>query len=322
MVSARTLTQWFLGLSGSTRHPRLDISLTPTLPPVSPNSSLRLRLVIEKPNVPANGLLLFLPTLIGNVPTNDYDEGDLIITDAKGPLPFVTRHSESPPEKLWLPERDTEGDITVSFTAYPRDVNMSTPVGPRVDLRENFGGLVGSGSSFIPLPRTTIKYNIHLTWNLSLVPDGTRAVWSFGEGNHIYKRAPAHILARSIYAVGPIQSEADDTFGMYWFGTPPFNVTSLANSVKVLFHHMALFFDDKRLNYRIFIRHTPRGYGGTAFAQSFILEYDDDTLQRISKAAMFDLLAHEMVHNWLLIDTTPGVDDAIDGLTAWYSEGM
>ena len=320
MVSARILTQWFAGLSALTRNARLDVTLTPTLPSAFSNGSLSLQLVIESPNIAANGLLLSLTTLIGNVPSTDYDEQALIITDTQGPLPFVIRDSQtSPPERLWLPARDTEGDVTISFTAYPRHVDANTPIGPRVDLRENFGGLIGSGFSFIPLPPTAITYDIHLNWNLSLAPEGTQAVWTFGEGIQSNIIAPAQALARSVYAVGPIRSVTDQKFGLYWFGSPPFNVTSLAFAVEALFGHMAPFFNDSQSTYRVFIRHSPRGYGGTAFEQSFILEYDDQTSQHVSHKMLFDVLAHEMVHNWLTLELTPGMNTE---LLAWYAEGM
>lgn len=106
---------------------------------------------------------------------------------------------------------------------------------------------------------------------------------------------------------------------MYLFGDPPFDATKVANTIKSVFGHMSKFFDDDESSYRVFLRHIPYfGYGaGTAFKRSFMFGWDDsDLLQPPSDEAQVLFLAHEMVHNWVILDSNaPQYEN-------WYSEGL
>lgn len=86
--------------------------------------------------------------------------------------------------RRWIATRETVGNVTLSFEAFPREVDKRTQPGPRVELAKDQGGLMGSGISFLPLPTNESEtYNINLHWNLERAPAGTSAVWAFGEGD-------------------------------------------------------------------------------------------------------------------------------------------
>jgi hypothetical protein len=208
-------------------------------------------------------------------------------------------------------------------------VDEHTPVGPRVDLRMDQGGMIGTGSTFIPLPpnRDTI-FDIHLNWNLSGAPEGTTAVWCFGDGVKSRKTGTVDVLSETTFMVGPInkytkkiapEHGVTEDFGVYWFGNPrAFDIQKVARISEILFGKMAPFFEDTEDSYKIFLRINPyRGFGGTAFLQCYVLEYDPYVV--IDEDSFLTFLAHEMVHNWPQMEQESEGDSA-EG--AWYSEGM
>jgi hypothetical protein len=109
---------------------------------------------------------------------------------------------------------------------------------------------------------------------------------------------------------------------MYWFGhNTPKKITNLGRTNEVLFSHMARFFEPDllgRQSYRIFIRRATlaHGFGGTALSRSYVLEYNE-TIADEQQSFIEFTLAHEMVHNWLLMD------NKADGFeNDWYIEGI
>jgi len=168
--------------------------------------------------------------------------------------------------------------VHLACDAHPRDILPSTPLGPRIDLRIDQGGFIGSGVAFIPLPPDTEKlYNIKLTWDLSASPAGTSAIWTYSPAlisSHIGPSTDLH----SYFAVGPMSSylsPSSDLHGIYWFGDLPFDPVSIGAKFEVLLTHIATFFGDKDSTFRVFIRKaTNTSFGGTAQGRSFLLEYD------------------------------------------------
>jgi len=68
-------------------------------------------------------------------------------------------------------------------------------------------GLLGSGLSFVHIPQGNKTCRNIVEWDLSNALEGTRAVWTFGEGPEpVVKVGPASILNDSVYMVGQIQS--------------------------------------------------------------------------------------------------------------------
>jgi hypothetical protein len=264
----------------------------------------------------------------GNVPSNDYQGAyALKATDDNGALPLMFNDTESG-TRYWYSSRAIQGTITTEFEAVPREVNEHTPVAPRVDLRMDQRGLIGVGSSFIPVPSNRdIIFDIHLNWNLTGAPEGTTSAWSFGDGIKSSKTGTTDVLSNTAFMVGPIQKYtrkitpehgmAKD-FGVYWYGNPKaFDIQNVASISENIFGEMAPLFEDTEDSYRIFVRFNPyRGFGGNGYLRSFVLEYDPYVV--IDEDYLLYTLAHEMVHNWPLIQESE--DDSVEG--AWYTEGM
>lgn len=158
------------------------------------------------------------------------------------------------------------------------------------------------------------EYQISLKWNMEHMPENTRGVWSFGEGNQI-RRGRAELLLYTFYAVGMVQSVEEENFGFYWFGTPPFDVKRAAENVKQMYFVMSRFFEDASMEgYRVFARKDPfEKSGGTALSRSFLFGYNDTTKTTVE--SLQNLLAHEMVHNW------PHMEDHPYGSCTWFTEG-
>lgn len=298
-----------------------NITLKPTLP-LDTNQAAWIDAIVmlESPGLVASATLLTMELLIANVPTNRYDGDALIASDAQGHLPLVIHDQAENGPRDWVVARATQGDVSVSFRAFPREVNLTTPVGPRIDLRVDQGGVHGTGMSFIPVPPGEAKlYNLNVVWDLSHAPCDTKIVWTYGEGSFVNRKGPVSSITNALYTVGPlnsITSPDSPNFGLYWFGTPPFNTTDLGSTLQSLFSQMAPFFHDSVDSiYRIVIRKSLRGFGGTAFERSFILEYDEAIMRTLDNEDLFHLVAHEMVHNWPLLES------AQENAGAWYSEG-
>jgi hypothetical protein len=77
-----------------------------------------------------------------------------------------------------------------------------------LDLSPDHGGLIGFGISLLPALYADTVYQNIAEWDLSQAPEGTRAVWTFGEGPiPVVKVGPASILSESVYMVGQIHSK-------------------------------------------------------------------------------------------------------------------
>ncbi|TFK55987.1 hypothetical protein OE88DRAFT_1652543 [Heliocybe sulcata] len=311
--------------------PALNLTLTPLYDASQNITSLDVRLVLENPNLAANDTLATALLQIGNVPCNQYSSDTIRASDDSGELALLVVNDDAHFTRLWLPQRDTHGSVTLQFTALPRSVDEHTPVGPRVDLRTNGEGILGTGTCFLPLPPDSgRKYDIHFSWGADSSPKGTSLVWTFGEGNYVRRLGTANVLAQSVYAAGPLkrvtsmlppdESGRRREFGMYWFEEPAsFNATEVALLVQSLFFKMAPFFEDSEDVYRVFVRKAPIGVGGSAYLRSFILEYDDVHIMEEDK--LFNLIVHEMVHEWPRMQQSRK-DLPEDPDSAWYEEGV
>ena len=307
--------------------------LTPRTKDATNLSSLDINLVIDAPARCAGAVLLTLRTKIDNTPCQRYGDGAISASDEGGHLTLTKVEHPLSQRQTWVVHRATRGQISVNVHATPRHVDRNTPIGGRVDLRSDKGGLQGAGKSFIPLPPwaedDSACCQIAVEWDLKDAPDSTRAIWTFGEGPRRVDVAgnPAYYIWNSQFMVGPVLSYPDSaprsnaTFGFYWFGgDTPRRILDLGSLSEKVFRLMSDMFEkdlQEREPYRVFIRssYPAPGLGGSAFSRSYVLEYDD-TLDYFDQYFLVFLLAHEIVHNWLLMD------DEKDGFpNAWYIEG-
>jgi hypothetical protein len=313
--------------------PELNITLTP-ISDHGRASAIRVDLSLTAPNLRAQQPILTVPIEIVTVDTGRFEHDVVHAIDDKGELPLAVEKDSAGPtvvSRRWMPKRETEGNVRAWYVAFPRIVNETTKNAPSFDLREDQKGLFASGYGFLAVPPyDSSEYEVRLRWNLSDAPNGTRAVWTFGEGpEEIVRRESPSRLQQTYFAVGPLKSFQSNlatrdglAFGMYWYGEPPFNATKVAGVIKDVFLFMSKFFDDDEKSYRIFLRRNPyHGTGaGTALRRSFMFSYDStDFTSPPSEVSQTEFLAHEMVHNWATIDAPEYENWYAEGLAEYYS---
>ncbi|RDW77507.1 hypothetical protein BP6252_05560 [Coleophoma cylindrospora] len=314
----------------STGLARLDVVLTPVFHDGNA-TALNVDLRFDQPGLDAQRSFLSMVLTLASIDTAHIEPSGIIARDEEGPLELLFEDDDSTPQVLTRQiktRRKIVGEVIVSYTALPRYVDHLTRNGPALDFRAEAGGLLGAGYGFLALPPDSqAMHNVRLSWDLSNSPKGTRAVWTFAEaGQHdIAKVMFPSTIQHTYFAVGPLKSlspTADPThndFGVYWFGKPPFDAIDLASQLRVMFNQMSEFFQDKGDIYRIFLRHNPyRGSNtGTALERSFMFSYDDlDYKKPAPLENRLRVLSHEMVHNWVLLDSEAPITEN------WYSEGM
>jgi hypothetical protein len=305
------------GLALAVAPPQLQLVLKPHAAG-GPASYLGVRMTLSHPDLAAHQTLLRMPLKIVGIPTARYDGDAIAASDAHGALTLVAEDEPPTPQwvnRHWNVTRATAGDVVVTYRAPPRAVTAATNNGPLFDLREEAGGFMGAGVTFLALPAKEGVFHVRLKWDLSQSPRGSRGVWSLGPGN-VVTDIPAETLAYSYYAVGPLKSAqqtGDATFGLYWLTDPPFDVGALGTRIRSLYATMSQFFGDTTSTYRVFIRQNPyKGWGGTALAHSFMIGYNP--AEKPSIDDLQGLLSHEMTHIWPALEGEHGD-------TAWYSEG-
>ncbi|KAL4900740.1 hypothetical protein BDW74DRAFT_182571 [Aspergillus multicolor] len=331
-------------------HPERPPVIRVTITPLFSNNAdsgaeaeaekLFIHLVLEDPHCPAHRPLFLYETYYGNVPAHPYQESDVDAFDSAGPLQLsFTKPDKNKPDQKWRVNRTTERDVHLRFIASPRKVDITTPIGPRVDMRRDQGGLIGCGRWFLPRPVGDKIYRHVVEWDLSSTPAGTRAVWSFGEGpSPVRKDGKSDVLANSVFMVGPVKSypnpgaepgrDDDASVGpaagsadasranIYWFGSLPGNLSRLNAYSTALFPKLAAFFRTVNASYRVFIRRVVRGFGGGACLDSYVLEYDDNSWKETDHE-LISLFSHEMVHSFTMMGF-----EANGYNNGWYVEGI
>ena len=239
---------------------------------------------------------------------------DVRITDEGGVLPLSVREEEAYPilYRCWEAGRDTKGRISLEYAVSPGERLSRGRHGPYFQFAREAGGVSGPGIAFLAdVPGWRGSVSLH--WDLSRVPEGARAVCTWGEGD-MEKEGTLDVLRQIYYMSGPVRSITEGDFGFYWLTEPAFDVRALADYTRRLFGVMQGFFRDDQAVYRIFMRHDlTETSGGTALTRSYMFGWNDH--QPVTVRDKQNLLAHEMVHNW------PSLNDVPYGETTWYAEG-
>ncbi|KAH8882197.1 hypothetical protein GQ53DRAFT_831772 [Thozetella sp. PMI_491] len=263
----------------------------------------------------------------GLTPTLRYDDDALTASDDTGALALTyTDTNDTDAKRTWVSARDPVGVVVFRFLAVPRQTNASTASGPRIDLRDDQGGVIGMATGFIPYPPAEEDWEVHLRWQIpTTAPVGSRFVSSLGD--ELESSAVGHpstVLEKSYVAAGPLQrfpelgtnSTADGReIALYWIGKLPYDADWVANTIKGHFLAVSKFFSDLDSPFRTFMRRVWTGYGGAGGYQSFIMEYSNGTEEEQSPEALGNLLAHETIHSYALMFPTRQYD-------MWYREGV
>jgi len=255
--------------------------------------------------------------VVASIPCCRFSEEGITAFDDKGYLPLEQKDEEGPygPVRKWYVKRDTKGIIRFNYRVYPRELPENYASSPYFDLRTEEGGINGAGVTFLVQIKEQ-EYRIKLEWDLDDMPKGSIGVWSKGEGT-VETVGTSHMVVFSYYEAGlvkKIEYEEYKNFAFYWLGHTNFDVEAIAERVKSLYAYFTEFFRDKDCPFKVFMRHDPfeESGGGTALVDSFMFGYSDKMLP--TPDGTQELLAHEMVHNWISLEGT--LEE-----TTWYVEG-
>jgi predicted metalloprotease with PDZ domain len=238
-------------------------------------------------------------------------------------------HASGPGTDKYLIERDTKGDVVAAWKVpvFERNGIGRTSPGSVCELLRDQCGMIGVGKYFIPQFRLGDKVPITTEWDLSNCPQGTRAVTSFGEGRQrIQFTGDPDSLLDCVFMAGPIRSHTDGSksltsqdegaCGTYWFGDLPPNLDAIIGYAANIFPRMSEHFNDPSGSYRTFLRRAPKGFQGTAFRSSSIIEYDASVKDE-DDWDLVRLLNRTMVSTWARLD--PEDDGAAN---AWFTDGL
>lgn len=332
-VNVMVITASFI-LGVAAEFPWLRVSLAPEF-----NSSnnaviaLDMTLQLNDPNnLKAGQPLLKFDLNHGETPTLRYDNDALSAADDNGVLSLShTDSNDTNVQRTWSASRDSVGEIVVRFRAEPRETNSSTPSGPRIDLRNDQGGVIGMAEGFIPYPPGDREWNVTVHWNIpEPAPADIRFASSLGDQqNSSTIGTPSRILAKSYFAIGLLQrwppwnvsasyhttQAMERDFALYWIGSLPYNPNRVGGIIEEMFLSISEFFGDYESPFRVFWRYVWTGYGGAGGYQSFLLERSDGTEEELSEDALTNLVSHETIHEYALMYPTRQYD-------LWYREGV
>lgn len=301
--------------------PALDVTLAPHRTDGEVDY-MDVTLKVQAPDAKPGQPFLRLPMVFASVESVRYEAQEIEVKDTAGALPLVQK--DDPVDaanfmyfRRWQVSRPTSGDVTIRYRAPAKVFRPKLGSGPPFDLRAEAGGLNGAGVSFMALPDSAQPYRIHLQWDLTGMPAGSRGAWSMGEGE-VRTVGPVDILNHAYYMAGPMKSEPagpPGPFGIYWLGDPPFDPVAVGDWTTKAYKAIATFFGEPDKPYRVFFRKNPYpGAGGAGLVNSFMSGFSDSPAP--TAARMRGHLAHEIVHNWTASLEGP------NGIIAWYGEGM
>lgn len=328
--------------------------------PIAINITMTLRVAGERFGLDTP--LLSLPLMIAKTPSAGYgDDNPLLASVDDGDFRRLEYRDEDPVvgPRLWYLDQNGLGEksatkktsvITVRFTAPYRRTDEKTLPGPRVDLRRDVtgGGLVGQGEGFIPVPPPPTQkdggaqeqkelWQVSVEWDLADAPSGIHGAWSLGDGRVSSATGTMEwTVTHAIFAVGYLQRfpawDADTAqpgegsiFAMYWLDPSPYDMADLAQSTRQIYARIAAYFDGSTDPFRVFFRQIEATFGGTGATLSFMLEYSLPSVDQNDEHSLADLLAHETVHEFALLDQAPpgqSPPEWQEDEASWYDEGV
>ncbi|KAK7742347.1 hypothetical protein SLS53_004492 [Cytospora paraplurivora] len=294
----------------------------------------------------------------------DGETNPLSAYDSRGNHIRLVYFDEDPvegPRRWYLDENanvigEETSTIYVTFTAPYRRTDEKTQMGPRIEFRRDVsgGGLVGQGMGFIPVPPPptrqngadtvegddgwTEKWNITVEWDLGSSPEGIHGAWSLGDQNTVSTVDTLDsAITHSVFAVGYLQRfpswdvditttpGGENIYAMYWLEPSPYDMINLAKSTQDIYSRIAAYFDNSTDPIRVFFRRIEANSGGTGATLSFLLEYSLGSVEQEDEHDVADLLAHETVHEFALLDPDPpgkGDPEWQEEEGSWYVEGV
>lgn len=303
----------------SMTRPSITLTLTPVVQDGA-STGVQVSCLLQGLTLADGDTLCRLPEVVVGVPGAKVASDGIQATDDVGPVPLTHDTDEPTPSvtfRRWRVTRETQGDITVAYVAPVRIVDAANTNGPLFDLRAEGQGISGAGMTFLALPDRDELFDTELQWDLSALPAGARGVTSHGEGV-VRRTATMEALTYTFHMAGVLGSypeQPEDTFGMFWLSPPRFDTTEVGRHSQLLYDQMCAFFREPAPGFRVFVRKHPfSGAGGSAMpgSRGFMFGWSEAEAQTTEE--LKQLLAHETVHNWPLLDGDPAK-------VSWYNEG-
>jgi len=286
--------------------------------------SIDLTMDIPMPDLDAGQTFLNMSIVRVMAPTALKDPSSLVAQDELGQIPMTIEEDPEDPsnfgqDRRWIVDRATKGDVVVTYTLEPRTITSSTRPGPLIDTRTELSGFYGSGNTMLALPVDGWPRDIEVEWDLSALPEGTRAASSIGLGNSFEADMSSQDLNNTFFMAGPLKSQPESGVGdfvVYWMTPAAFDLKGNAEWTQTAYDYFVDFFGQDVEAFRIFMRTTERFQGGGGGGHnSFIfgtVEGEDREPMEVRS-----LLAHEAIHHF-----TGGYGNGGGaGGQQWYSEG-
>lgn len=222
------------------------------------------------------------------------------------------------PVREWHVRRATVGSVTLTYLSEPVE-DAPAPATPPLELRREGTGASGVLKCFLIVPSAA---DDELTFDIRWQPSPEGAPWivtsSLGEGD-----GPDRRMA------GTGRERLEDTFMMWgdlaarhhrfgalstwWLSPPGFDVSGFTERLAVTYQAMSEAFEQAAHPYRVFLRNQPyRGANASAHPASFVLAVNPKDPLAVS--SLDELVAHELVHEWLQLD---GPHEEV----SWFVEG-
>jgi predicted metalloprotease with PDZ domain len=264
-----------------------------------------------------------LPLSIAGAPTIELDGEAVAAADDAGPLRLVSAiedDADGEPVRLWRVERPSVGAVEVSYLARPI-LDEPRPATPPLELRREGTGLSGAMKCFLVLPLGPEDLTFELRWEQ---PSGADAAenWMFvsslGEGSGSDGELAGtglELLEDTYVMCGDLaeRHHRDGQMSTWWLTPPGFDVAAFAAQLGKTYEVMSTAFDAPAHPYRVFLRaHPDRGANASAHPASFVMA--TNPANPLEESKLYELIAHELVHEWLHLD---GPDDEI----RWFVEG-
>ncbi|KAH8890089.1 hypothetical protein GQ53DRAFT_766172 [Thozetella sp. PMI_491] len=302
---------------------QLTLRLTPSSGPSGTGAltGLAAALDIPEPGLEGGATLFYANQEFG---------GTFAVEDEAGALRLVADPAEGATgDAGWRAERPTSGRVTIRLSV--AGVASDDKLASKGALRQSHGGLVGIGKAFLPrlaLPSTI--YRVGVIWDLTSVPAGTKAVWTFGEGPELVSKAgAADILLNSVYMVGPVESVLAETLeggetpappagqcGAYWLGPLPPSLDAVKDFNLKMFPRLSAFFRDEAGSYRVFFSQVPKGLEAQVVDSSSLIQYAEDAKDE-ADYDLVRLLNRSMISTWAQLDPE---DDGTRN--DWFTKGF
>ena len=264
-------------------------------------------------------MLAHLPLTIAGAPTIELEDDDVTAADDTGALPLANalgEDADGEPERRWGAGRTTHGTVEVSYLARP--IAEEPQPAPPLELRREGTGLSGALKCFLVLPPGPEDLPFRLRWDPPAVAaEGMAVVSSLGEGlgtDGEVEGIGLELLGDTYVMVGEMADRHLRDGGVHVVAHHAgIDVEAFGARLGATYTLLAETFAAPAHPYRVFLRtHPHRGANASAHPSSFVMALNP--ADPLDETALYETLAHELVHEWLRLDGP--VEDV-----TWFVEG-